>query len=314
MTPRTSLIPPVIVVTVSLLSFAFAQTSGTNSPQAESELRAVRAQLGEAIQSGDDAKVRSFYAPNFIMRLRNGKVLTLDDLNQLNGIGEKPPVTERKVLTVIQKLKLTGTGALLTVEHNVDTRYKLGDGSIRRVVEITQEDERWTREGNEWKMSMIENLEQRRREVTLNGQKDNEFIPGHAPAIDPTPDDQAVVKDGYGIVFIYRMKDNAVIKPPIYCNEQKVAQMTGGSFLKLKLRPGRYSFKSDKGDPIDVNVELSKISFLTLKLESGFPKGRGRLQLDSSIIAAEAYKLPHLLDLTPLGSDNINDPTKVISR
>ena len=314
MTPRPSLILRVIVLTVSLLSLAFAQTSVTNAPQAESELRAVRAQLGEAIQSGDDAKVRSFYASNFIMRLRIGKVLTLNDLNQLNGIADKPSVTDRKVLTVIQKLKLTGTGALLTVEHHVDTSYKLEDGSIRRVVEVTQEDERWTREGNEWKMSMIENLEQKQREVTLNGQKDNEFIPGHATAIDPTPDDQAVIKDGYGIVFIYRMKDNAVIKPPIYCNEQKVAQMTGGSFLKLKLQPGTYSFKSEKGDPINVNVEVSKVSFLLLKLETGFPKGRGRLQLDRTIIAAEAYKLPHLLDLTPLGSDNIQDPTKVISR
>jgi hypothetical protein len=46
------------------------------------------------------------------------------------------------------------------------------------------------------------------------------------------------------------------------------------------------------------------------------PKGQlrqgGHLQVDHSVIAAEAYKLPKLLELNPLGSDNIDDPTKVL--
>jgi hypothetical protein len=49
-------------------------------------------------------------------------------------------------------------------------------------------------------------------------------------------------------------------------------------------------------------------------MDAGFPKARGILQLDKSIIAAEAYRLPRLLDLTSLGRDNIDDPTKVILR
>ena len=310
----SSMILIATLLTLSLVSVAFAQTSAINSTQAQAELKAVHAQLSAAMESGDSGRVLSFYAPNFTMRLRNGKVLTLDDMAQLRRLAEAPQVSERKHSTIIQKFKLVGAEAIISVDHSGDTSYQLADGSVRRIVEVVRQQERWIKQADSWKLLVIEDIESKQRDVTLNGQKDKAFMPGHAVPVEPNPDDQATLNDGYGIVFIYRMNDGTIIKPAIYCNNEKAAQMTGGSFLKLKLRPGKYSLKSDKGDPVDVNVEASKISFLQLKIDAGFPKARGVLQLDKSIIAAEAYKLPRLLDLTPLGGDNIFDPAKVVSR
>jgi hypothetical protein len=308
----SSMILIAMFLALSLPALAFAQTSAINSTQAQAELTAVHAQLSAAIESGDSPRVLSFCAPNFTMRLRNGKVLTLDDMAQLRRLAEAPQVSERKHSTVIQKFKLVGAEAIISVDHSGYTSYKLEDGSVRRIVEVVRQQERWIKHADDWKLSVIEGIESKQRDVTLNGQTEKTFMPGHAVPIEPNADDQKVLNDGYGIVFIYRMNDGTIIKPPIYCNDEKAAQMTGGSFLKLKLRPGKYSLKSDKGDPVEVNVEASKISFLQLKMDAGFPKARGVLQLDKSIIAAEAYKLPRLLDLTPLGSDNIVDPSKVV--
>lgn len=300
------------LLTLSLMSVAFAQTAAINSTQAQAELKAVCAQLSAAIESGDSARVLSFYAPNFTMRLRNGKALTLDDMAQLRRLAEAPQVSQRKHSIIIQKFKLIGAEAIISVDHSGDTSYKLEDGSVRRIVEVVRQQERWIKQADDWKLSVIEDIESKQRDVTLNGQTDRAFMPGHAVPIEPNADDQKVLNDGYGIVFIYRMNDGTIIKPPIYCSEEKVAQMTGGSFLKLKLRPGKYSLRSDKGNPVEVTVEASKISFLQLKMDAGFPKARGVLQLDKSIIAAEAYKLPRLLDLNPLGSDNIDNPSRVV--
>jgi hypothetical protein len=54
------------------------------------------------------------------------------------------------------------------------------------------------------------------------------------------------------------------------------------------------------------------ILFLTLKVEAGFPKGRGRLQLDKTILGPQAYKLPKLLEINPLGKDNVDDLSRVV--
>lgn len=59
-------------------------------------------------------------------------------------------------------------------------------------------------------------------------------------------------------------------------------------------------------------MEAGRIVFLALKLEAGFPKGRGAVRVDRTIIGAEGYKLPRLLDLTPLSPDNIDDVAKVV--
>ena len=276
------------------------------------ELNVVHRELSEALESRDVKRIRSFYSPSFYIRLRNNKTLNLDDILTLLSLAETPTITDSKHSSVIQKLKVSGADAVITVENSRDATYKLDDGSEQRVIEVVRQQERWTKQPDGWKLSVIEDIEQKRRDVTANGRKTDEVMPKHVVPLTPNVDDQTVLNEGNGIVFIYRMGDGAIIKPPIYCNDQKLAQMTGGSFLKLKLQPGKYTLKSEKGDPIDLQVEAGKISLLVLKMEAGFPKGRGNLRVDRSIMAAQAYKLPRLLGLNPLGSDNIDDPTKVV--
>ena len=88
--------------------------------------------------------------------------------------------------------------------------------------------------------------------------------------------------------------------------------MTGGSFIKAKLLPGKHTFRSEKGSAIDLNIERGKIYFFVLRLKTGFPRGRGLLELDTTDVGHHGYKLPRLLDLRPLGRDNINDTSIVI--
>lgn len=272
----------------------------------------VHRDLSEALDSGDVTRIRSFYSPNFYIRLPKNKTLNLDDIVTLLRLAETPTITDRKNSSVIQELKFAGADVLVTVEHNRDATYKLQDGSAQRVVEVVRQQERWTKQPDGWKLLTIEDIEQKQRDVTVNDRKTEGVMPNYAVPLTPNVDDQTILNGGYGIIFIYRMNDGAIIRPPIYCNDQKVAQMTGGTFLKLKLPPGKYTLKSEKGDPTELQVEAAQISLLVLTIDAGFPRGRGKLRVDRSIIAAQAYKLPKLLDLNPLGNDNIDDPTKVV--
>lgn len=291
---------------------ASAQTPTTNTAQVRIELTAVHNDWNAAVESGDVSRAHSFYDPNFMMRLQGGKFLTLSDIKQLARLTKIPEVIERKHTTEIQRLTLAGEDAILTVVHTDSETHKLSDGSIRRFFRVIRQQERWTKSKNEWKLSIVENIEPKKSEVTLNGRKVDGFVPELATAVDPNADDRPILDSGFGLIFIYRLNDGALIKAPIYCNDEKVARMTGGSFLKIKLLPGKYALRSDKGVPVDVVIEAGKILFLALKLEAGFPKGRGSLRVDTSIIGAEGYKLPKLLDLTPLGLDNIDDNARVV--
>ena len=307
-----SYIAPIQILILLFAASVSAQTPTNNTAQIRIELTAVHSDWNAAVESGDVSRAHSFYDPNFMMRLPGGKFLTLSDIKHLARLTKIPEVIERKHTTEIQRLTLAGEDAILTVVHTDSETHKLSDGSVRRLFRVIRQQERWSKYKNDWKLSIVENIEPKKSEVTLNGRKVDGFVPELAVAVDPNADDLPVLNSGFGLIFIYRLNDGAIIKAPIYCNEAKVARMTGGSFIKIKLLPGKYALRSDKGVPVDVVVEAGKIFFLSLKLEAGFPKGRGSLRVDTSIIGAEGYKLPRLLDLTPLGPDNIDDNAKVV--
>ena len=305
----------ILVAVFTILLFAavvFAQNSPNAESQALSELNAVQSERNAALERGDLARVRSFYASHFMIRIGGGRALTLDDLAKLEKLAAASEILERKHSTIIQRFKLVGIDAVLTAEHSASETHRLKDGSILQMIHVLRRQEQWIKQGSDWKLSVFEDMEEKRRDVTINGQKAKGFVPEHAVPIEPNTEDKHLLNQGYGLIFIYRMNDGGIIKAPIFCNGVKLARMTGGSFVKIKLQPGNYFLRSEKGDPIDAVVKAGDILLLVMKMEAGFPKGRGNLRIDPTVASAQAYKLPRLLGLTPLGSDNIDDVSKVI--
>lgn len=294
-----------------LVSVAASQQPQIGASQLRAELTSVLAERNAALERGDEEGVRAFYAPNFMLRAGNGRTLTLHEIEQLSTVAERPDVLERRYASEILEIKPRGVDVVLVVEHSGFEKLRHKDGSVSQHKRLARQQETWIREGSDWKLLFIDNIRVKHSEVLLNGAKVDQFMPEAGP-VTPNAIDQPVLDAGSGIVFIYRMKDFALVKTPIFCNDQKLANLSGGSYIKVKLLPGKYSFRSEKGDPLEVAVEAGRIQVLVIKLETGFPKGRGRLRTDTTVLGAQAYKVPKLLELNPLGNDNIDDLSKVV--
>lgn len=294
-----------------LVSVAASQQPQIGASQLRAELTSVLAERNAALERGDEERVRAFYAPNFMLRAGNGRTLTLQEIEQLSTVAERPDVLERRYTSEILEIKPRGVDVVLVVEHSGFEKLRHKDGSVSQHKRLARQQETWIREGSGWKLLFIDNIRVKHSEVLLNGAKVDQFMPEAGP-VTPNAIDQPVLDAGSGIVFIYRMKDFALVKTPIFCNDQKLANLSGGSYIKVKLLPGKYSFRSEKGDPLEVAVEAGRIQVLVIKLETGFPKGRGRLRTDTTVLGAQAYKVPKLLELNPLGNDNIDDLSKVV--
>lgn len=310
MSKTRSTLASVTMLLLMVATFTAGQSLITES-QARIELATVHAARNEALEQGDLERVKTFYAPNFLIRT-HGKTLTLKDTEHVSSIAKKSTVLDRKYTSTIQQLKVRNQDVVLVVEQNALERQQGKDGSLREHRQTLRQQETWVKHGDEWKLTLIEDIKVKHSETRVNGQKVQDFIPEAEPVtLNATDEPRLTV--GNGMVFVYRLKDFGIIKAPVYCNDQKLAQLTGGSFVKLNLPPGRYLFRSDKGGPIEIAVEAGKIQFLELKLEPGFPKGRGRLKVDKTVMGPQGYKAPRLLELNPLGDDNIYDRTKVIT-
>jgi hypothetical protein len=306
-----SLLITTSILLLLTLSSAAAQQPQLTASQARTELTAVLAERNAALERGDEERVRAFYAPNFMLRVGNARTLTLQEIEQLSTVAERPSVLERRYTSEIHDVKPRGVDVVLVVEHTGFEKLKHKNGSVSQHKRLARQQETWIRQGSDWKLLFIDHIKVKHSEVLLNGAKVDEFMPEAGP-VTPIAIDQPLLDAGNGMVFIYRIKDFTVLKTPVFCNDQKLASLTGGSFIKVKLLPGKYSFRSEKGEPIEVAVEAGKIQFLVIKLERGFPKGRGRIKTDTTVLGAQAYKVPKTLELNPLGNDHIDDPSRVV--
>jgi hypothetical protein len=206
-----------------------------------------------------------------------------------------------------------GHEAVLEIQYRSFVRQRLQDGSIKEATGIGQHRETWVKTELGWRLKLIDKGKVDKSQTTVNGKKvDPATAPSISKSLDPNTEDQGILGGGYALIFVYRLNDGAIIKAPVYCDDVRVAEMTGGSFIKAKLLPGKHTFRSEKGSAIDLNIERGKIYFFVLRLKTGFPRGRGVLELDSTGVGQHGYKLPRLLDLRPLGRDNINDTSIVI--
>ncbi len=284
-----------------------------NEEQARAELAAVLAERDDAAEKKDIERFLTFYAADFAWRLEGGKTLTRQETEQVIRLITSGDILENKQRSTIKSIKVRGNQAVLNVQSDSFVRQRLSDSSIKAETATGEKRETWVKTEQGWKLKLIDNAKYKELQTTVNGQK---VDPLKAPSSTLTPaaniQDQAVLQEGYAVIFVYRLKDGAIVKAPIYCDDVRLAEMTGGSFIKAKLRPGKHSFHSEKGPTIDMNIESGKIYFLVLKLVAGFPKGRGVLEVDTSNTGPTAYKLPKLMELRPLGRDNIDDISRVI--
>jgi ketosteroid isomerase-like protein len=300
---------------------ALAQDAAENSSrdderQARQEVEAALAARNEALNRQDTKRVRAFLAPDFTVKLPNGKVVTREEAEK--AYVEKPATPARQIEQTysVEKFKLKGGAAVAEVSFTNTTRLRLKDGSDYEARSRTRHRETWVKTPDGWKLRMIDGLSVGEHRATLNGKKVKaDFSP---PADEESQqnvkdEDRPLLQAGQALVFIYRLKDSALIKAPVYLDGVKIVEMPGGNFIKVKLAPGTYAFRSDKEPPISLKAEAGRIYFLSLKLKVGFPKGQGLLEVDGSVFGPQAYALPQTLDLKPLGADNIKDPSKIVA-
>lgn len=276
------------------------------------ELAVVLAERDEAAEKHDIERFLSFYAPDFTWHIV-GRILTRQETEQVIRLAAGGNTLEHKQDSTIQSIKVRGNEAVLQVHYDSFIKHRMRDSLISETKSSGTQRETWVKTDQGWKLKLLDNIKRKELLITENGQKVDPRKAKHDTLIpDPNIEDKPVLQEGYALVFVYRLNDGTIVKTPLDCNDVRLAEMTGGSFIKVKLMPGKHSFHSEKGSAIDLNLESGKIYFLVINLKAGFPKGRGALEVDMSSVGPSAYKLPKLMELRPLGRDNIKDVSRVI--
>lgn len=283
-----------------------------DTAQVRAELEPVLRQRAEAMVTGNDQLFRSFFSPSFKVKLGDNRIKTLQDIQ------DPPRLIDDNVVqahtAIIKSLKWQQPIARLVVRHTSNLKQTLADGSIREVLTVTEQQENWIRVNEQWKLDLIENISTKDAATILNGKKisSSNLVVGRWQ-VTPVASDRPVLESGFAILFIYRMNDKTLIKVPVFYEDSQVARMTGGSFLKMKLTPGKHTVRSDKGTPLTIELKAGQIVFLVLDIEAGFPRARGVLTLDDTALGPLFYKSPREGKLNPLGADNIDDPARIVN-
>lgn len=277
------------------------------------ELAVVLAERDEAAEKNDIERFLSFYATDFTWRIKGGRTLTRQETEQVIRLSTGGDTLEHKQHSTIKSVKARGNEAVLEVQSDSFMKQRLRDSSIRETTSSGTIRETWVKTGQGWKLKLLDNARYKDLLVTVNGQKVDPLKTVNDPLIpEPNVEDLPVLQEGYALVLVYRLNDGTIVKTPFDCDDVRLAEMTGGSFIKVKLMPGNHSFHSEKGSPTTINLESGKIYFLVIELAAGFPKGRGVLKVDMSGAGPTAYKLPKLMELKPLGRNNIKDLSRVV--
>jgi hypothetical protein len=107
---------------------------------------------------------------------------------------------------------------------------------------------------------------------------------------------RALAQDGN--VVIYRALDSvgSVLKPSVYVDGRQGARLANGSYVSLRLAPGKHSFESSmKKSAVEVEVKSNQTVYLQMVIETGVLHGMGRLILATA--AAAKQVLPGLRPL-----------------
>lgn len=275
------------------------------------ELEPVLASYYEAVDKRDLERLKSFQTEDCRLRLPDGKILFLSELRKALAGGNEN-IRDNQENFLIEKIKGNSQQAVAELKINQTYRQKLVDGNYVDVRLSRKERQTWQKTSGGWKLNLIE-ASGFKSTKTLNGKKvdDIRLLPGSPiPPVIPNDEDKPVLESGKAIVFIYLFNSALLLKLPVYCNDQELARMTGHTYVKIKLDPGRYRFRSEKGEPIELALESRKIYFLWLDFVAGFPKGQAVLKTGDGMVSPQAYKLPATLNLKPLKPENIKDSSK----
>lgn len=298
-----------------------AQTQSPGSldkEQARKELDVVFVERNEALQKGDKEKSRKFFSPDFIFKIPGGKTLTMADIEKLSmrDVGR----SDHREEFVIEEVDVKNGAALVKVRHKESYKQRFRNGEVGEVAANYKRRETWVKSAEGWRLKLVDNLAL--GEATLNGKpvkSKDLFKTSNLPLLDDqsqqiNPEDKAVLQDGQAIAFIYRFQDQVVLlQPPVYLNDNEIAHMRRGRYLKLKLAPGAYELRSEKEPALSITVEAGRIYYFEVKLSPGFPKANGLLVLDNGPVGSQINLVPHTLNMQPLEADDIKDPSRVIS-
>ena len=162
---RVVLTATLFVLTVSPRLFA----QQLDIAQVRAELESVLRQRAEAMVTGNDQVLRSFFSPSFKMKLGDNRIKTLQDFQ------DPPRLIDANVVrthtSTIKSLKWQQPIARLVVRHTSNLKQTLVDGSVREVFTVTEQNENWIRVEREWKLELIENISNKDAATFLNGKK-----------------------------------------------------------------------------------------------------------------------------------------------
>lgn len=315
-----------VVYLLTLSTFCLAssipQSQGPSNPstkldehQARKELEAVFAELVPALKAKDKAKIKSYYAPDFSIKLPHGPVMGLKEFEKIFPLTEGAPFQITELTMNIERLKLKENEAVLGVKQSLTYRQVLKDGTTAETVQRERRQETWVKTPEGWKLRLIDKVGLKKPQTAVGGEKAKHAI--HPPAAylqtqTPNPEDAPILQNGKALVFIYRLEGSAGRAVPVFCDDLELAQLKRGFYFKVKLDPGRHTFRSEKGDPVFLNVEAGRIYYLAVKGVVQFPLTRGIVEQDETLVGPQAYRLPSSLKMRPIKSGDVKDRSKVL--
>ncbi|MDQ3684998.1 MAG: DUF2846 domain-containing protein [Acidobacteriota bacterium] len=291
------------------------RASSVNALQARKELEAMVAERSEAASRNDTEKLKSMLAPDFSLRLPNGKSLTGQELEKLSNLSTLVITDVNEQVFDVERISIRGDRAVLDVRYKNRYKRQSTDATSGEIVSETRQQETFVRTADGWKLQLIDKIKSKPLKEKVNG--------GNAIRIKTLPsneeqaqkantEDEPILQAGQGIIFIYRFGDTGwLLKPPIHCDGVKIAEMTRNSFVKMKLPPGSHVIRSEIEPAVTLNVEAGKIYYLVLKFKSVFPKGRGFLEVNTTSLGPQIYKVPKTVGVKPLAPENIKDSSKI---
>jgi len=115
------------------------------------------------------------------------------------------------------------------------------------------------------------------------------------------------------IVYIYRTRNifGSALEPSVFCDDNELARIDSGRYIKLALPPGRHRIHmTDKKYGYDVDMKAGEEYYFRLHLPFraiGLDKGHGRLEVVDTRKGAKEIKR-----VKPVDYDKVKDAQKMV--
>jgi len=108
----------------------------------------------------------------------------------------------------------------------------------------------------------------------------------------------SAIPDGKATVYIYRTKKfyGESLRPSVYVDKVRLARIENGSYLAIKVTPGRYAFHMHDKAGVEVELKEGQECYLQVEVMYGFLKGQGEIRQAKPEDGAAAVKKLRLLE------------------